>query len=181
MDTPELIEECLREDTPPVTHLTIPLPQEALASDYSLQELLETWEELPEIEGFSREDMWEAMVLYQEMKPIPKKATKEEIFSCITCPVDVKSPELVAYCKTCCQAFFRREPMPHPQFAEAADPSLEDCEMQYAALDVYSRMLKRAGEKDETMSEKLKLCETINTLLLATKQEYLRKCKYCDW
>lgn len=51
--------------------------------------------------------------------------------------------------------------------------------MQYAALDVYSRMLKRAGEKDETMSEKLKLCETINTLLLATKQEYLRKCKYC--
>ncbi len=179
MDTPELIEECLREETPPVTHLTIPFPQDALSSEYPLQELLETWEDLPEVEGFSREDMWEAMVLYQEMKPVPKKATKEEIFSCITCPVDVKSPELVAYWKSCCQAFFRKESMPHPEFIDEKALTLEDCELQYAALDVYSRMLKRAGEKDETMEEKLRLCEKINELLLETKQEYLRKCKYC--
>lgn len=59
--------------------------------------------------------------------------------------------------------------------------TLEDCELQYAALDVYSRMLKRAGEKDETMVEKLALCEKINTILLETKQEYLKKCKYCGF
>ena len=125
--------------------------------------------------------MWESMVLYEEMKPVPKKATKEEIFSCITCPVDVKSPELVSYWKSCCQAFFRKEPMPHPAFIDDEALTLEDCELQYAALDVYSRMLKKAGEKDETMTEKLELCDKINSLLLETKQEYLRKCKYCGF
>lgn len=181
MDTPEHIEACLREVTPPVTHLTIPFPQEALRSDYSLQELLEAWQQLPSVEGFSREDMWESMVLYEEMKPVPKKATKEEIFSCITCPVDVKSPELVGYWKSCCQAFFRKEPMPHPAFINEDALTLEDCELQYAALDIYSRMLKKAGEKDETMTEKLQLCDKINSLLLETKQDYLKKCKYCGF
>ncbi|MBR4409773.1 MAG: hypothetical protein IKT31_00495 [Firmicutes bacterium] len=181
MDTPEHIEYCLKEETPPVTHLTIPFPQDALSSDYSLQELLDAWQELPPVEGFSREDMWESMVLYEEMKPVPKKATKEEVFSCITCPVDVKSPELVAYWKSCCQAFFRKESMPHPDFIDEAALTLEDCELQYAALDVYSRMLKRSGEKDETMVEKLQLCEKINSLLLETKEGYLKKCKSCGF
>lgn len=181
MDTPEHIEYCLREETPPVTHLTIPFPQDALSSDYSLQELLDAWQELPPVEGFSREDMWESMVLYEEMKPVPKKVTKEEVFSCITCPVDVKSPELVAYWKSCCQAFFRKESMPHPEFIDDDALTLEDCELQYAALDVYSRMLKRSGEKDETMVEKLQLCEKINSLLLETKEEYLKKCKTCGF
>ena len=181
MDTPEHIEYCLKEETPPVTHLTIPFPQEALRSDYSLQELLEAWQQLPPVEGFSREDMWESMVLFEEMKPLPKKASKEEIYSCITCPVDVKSPELVNYWKSCCKAFFRKEPMPHPEFIDEDALTLEDCELQYAALDVYSRMLKKAGEKDETMQEKLQLCEKINSLLLETKQEYLKKCKYCGF
>jgi len=181
MDTPEHIEYCLKEETPPVTHLTIPFPQDALRSDYPLQELLEAWQQLPPVEGFSREDMWESMVLLEEMKPVPKKATKEEIFSCITCPVDVKSPELVAYWKSCCQSFFRKEPLPHPAFIDDESLNLEDCELQYAALDVYSRMLKKAGEKDETMTEKLQLCEKINSLLLETKQDYLKKCKYCGF
>lgn len=179
MDTPELIETCLNEETPPVTHVTIPFPQEALHSDYSLKELLEAWQNLPPVEGFHREDMWESMVLFEEMKPLPKRASKEEIYSCITCPVDVKSPELVQYWKDCCKAFFRKTPMPHPEFVDEEGFTLEECELQYAALDVYSRMLKKAGEKDETMQEKLLLCEKINGLLLENKQEYLKKCKYC--
>lgn len=179
MDDPELIEEALYRQTPMVTHITIPFPQEALASEYSLTELLEAWENLPEIEDFHREDMSEAMLLYQEMRPLPKKATKEEIFSCITCPVDVKSPELVSYWKSCCQAFFRKEVLPHPEFLDASAPRLEDCELQYAALDVYSRMLKKTGAKDETMPEKMALCEVINNLLLETKEDYLRRCKVC--
>lgn len=181
MDTPEHIEACLREETPAVTHLTIPFPQDALDSEYPLHELLETWADLPEVEGFTREDMWESMVLYEEMKPISKKASKSEIFSCITCPVDVKSPELVDYWKECCHAFFKKEPMPHPYFINEKAPTLEDCELQYAALDVYSRMLKRAGEADHTMQEKLELCDIINELLLETKEEYLRRCKVCGF
>jgi ATP-dependent RNA helicase SUPV3L1/SUV3 len=123
--------------------------------------------------------MSEAMLLYQEMKPIPKKATKEEIFSCITCPVDVKSDELVAYWKECCQAFFRREPLPRPVFVDEQTPTLEGSELQYAALDILSRMLKKAREDDNTMQEKMALCEQINDLLLKTKEDYLRRCRSC--
>ena len=71
--------------------------------------------------------------------------------------------------------------MPHPEFIDDEALTLEDCELQYAALDVYSRMLKRSGAKDETMNEKLQLCEKINSLLLETKQEYLKKCKICGF
>lgn len=179
MDDPELIESALHMATPLVTHITIPFPQEALETDYPLQELLEVWQTLPEIEDFNREDMSEAILLYQEMKPVPKKATKEEIFSCITCPVDVKSPELVTYWKECCQAFFRKEPLPRPHFVDPEAPTLEGSELQYAALDVLSRMLKKAREDDDTMKEKMVLCEQINALLLRTKEDYLRRCKSC--
>lgn len=178
MSDPKLISSALKQQTAPIKRLTIPFPGEAVQSSFSIGKLLDTWEHLPEAEGFRRASMETPAALYKKLMetPLPKGVSKAQIFEYITCPVDTSAYPLVGYWKRCCQAIMAGKPIPDPFFIPN---SLDNCELLYKALDIRHQLLRKIGVEDDYEGQRVGLCEQINTYLKDDKRQFLPRCSRC--
>lgn len=176
MANPRLIARALTQPIKPITRLTIGFPEEALDYDRPLQEMLKQWDQLPANELFCREDMREAEQLLNKLGKVPVGTDKHLIYTLITCPIDVKNDTLVSYWRECCQKIFRGQTIPRPYFEEN---TLEHCELQYHAYDVYHQLLRRIGIEDDCLLEKDILSQRINGFLKQKKLSFLKRCRIC--
>ncbi len=178
----DLIERKLGKPASQISKIVIPFPKEAIDSEFPLKYLLETWQKLPDSNSVIYEDMSEPLSLLRDMefdsrtKPLLKSCPPEQIYECITCPVDAKNADLVQYWLECCNAFLRQEAVPEP-FAGTC--SLEECEVRYKQLDIMHQMMRRYGIEMDTSKERSSLCKHINSYLKAGKSKYLRTCRRC--
>ena len=156
--------------------LTIPFPEETLASPYPLDQLMAEWNRLPKNDAFARVDMSDPLLLYSYIKPCAKKADRRLLFQLLTCPVDVKDEHLILYWLSCCKSILTNRPLPEPP---SPTGTLEDCESRYKELDIRHQLLRRIGVEEDRMDEKLELCKAINRFLKEHKDEYLRRCRQC--
>ncbi len=176
MSAPKLIRNAMDQPIESLDKLTLGFPQEALDYDYPLGDMLKQWDNLPKNELFVREDMHDAEFLLKKLDKIPPDTTKAMIYALITCPIDVKNDKLVAYWKASCQHILSGEPVERPEFRET---TLESCELQYHAYDVYHQLLRRIGVEDDCVEEKTRLSEKINKLLRQRKTAFLKRCRIC--
>ncbi len=176
MAQPRLIARALSQPIRPIEKLTIAFPEEALDYDASLAVMLRCWDSLPGNALFAREDMRAAEFLLQKIGVVPNRVEKSLLYSLVTCPVDVKNDLLVSYWRICCQSIMRGQKVPRPYFEE---DSLEHCELQYHAYDVYHQLLRRVGLEDDCQTEKAALSQKINAFLKEKKTDFLRRCRVC--
>ena len=117
--------------------------------------------------------------LYKLLEPeIPKDADRRLIYSLITCPVDIGSPELVEYWLDCAVMVLTGHPelVPKPGFGE---DTLEACERQYKGYDCYNQVLRRVGIDAGCYDERERLSKKINELLTRDIKGYRLKCPGC--
>lgn len=193
MSDPDRIKEALEAPARPIERLTVAFPEDALLYDYPLDKMLETWNNLPKDELFSREDMTDALKLYRSLfgidsngkrnsrkngfrTPSPWSTDKKMLYNLITCPVDTGNDDLVFYWAECAANILRSAPVRKPYFSES---SLEECELQYHAYDIYHQLLRRIGIEDDCIEEKTALIEKINEFLQEDKTQFLKKCRIC--
>lgn len=177
MYNPDLVEWAISSGEEQLECITLPFPEEALGTEYPLMKLLTEWQELPEIPGFRRTDMEEAIYLLKALGNEEKRFDKDMLYRMITCPVDIKDDRLVQYWKQCCQAIVSGR---IPEIPDFPDDTLEECEFQYKALDIRHQLLRQIDIEEDCMEEKTALCEKINRLLLENKHEYLKRCRVCN-
>ena len=159
-----------------VKKLVLGFPKEALNYDYPFGKLLKMWNEIPPDVLFDRADMSDAEYLLTQLGSKVEKAERSFIYELITCPVDVKNEDLVFYWKQCCLKILDGEIVPKPCFTTR---TLEGCELQYKAYDVYHQLLRKIGIEDDCLAQKEKLTEKINELLKKEKSNFLKKCRMC--
>jgi len=205
MYRPELIKEKLNTPSEYIDTITIPFPEEACRTDYPLKKLLTEWQNLEVVPGFKRTDMSEAIslldMLEEERTRFRAKgyigykgeyvgfgseslnlnlldiSEKELIYRLITCPVDTKDNDIVKYWLRSALSILDSE-MPRMPYFDTHD--LEGCEKQYKALDVRHQILRQIGIEEDSMEEKMILCDKINKLLLKNKRDYLKRCRICS-
>ena len=117
--------------------------------------------------------------MYKLLEPnIPEGADRRLVYSLITCPVDIGSPELVDYWLECTIMVLTGHPelVPKPSFGEA---TLEACERQYKGYDCYNQVLRRVGIDAGCYDERERLSKKINELLSRDIKGYRIKCPGC--
>ena len=177
MNNVRSIRRGLEEEVPDLSALRIPFPRELLETDYTLQELLSGWKNLPPVEAFDREDVRDAEFLLQVLgKEEEQKAPKSFIYDLISCPVNIKSDLLVHYWLSCCKAILADRPLPLPPFGSS---TLEKCELQYSAFDIHHQLMRRIGVEEDCERQKSFLCEKINAFLKAGKSTFIKRCRVC--
>ena len=176
MDDPERISSALRGGIRPITKVTLGFPEEALDYDFPLADMLKQWDSLPGNDLFARANMKEAELLLAALGKTPKNVTKAYLYSLITCPVDTRSEKLVDYWKECVERILEGTTPPKPYFPEE---TLEECEIQYHAYDIYHQLMRRVGIEDDCMPEKEALSEKINEFLKNEKGGFLGRCRIC--
>ncbi|MBP5230811.1 MAG: helicase, partial [Clostridia bacterium] len=175
----EVVRTGMEAEISQITRLVLPFPREALGSGFSLMELLTGWNMLGQGDLFVREDLSEARTLLSHLGGRFDKDVRDRpdlVYDLITCPVDTKNSELVYYWKTCAAGILRDRGIPYPNYSLE---TLESCERQYHALDIYYQLSRRIGLRASVQEEKEKVCARIHEFLKTDKQLYLRRCSYC--
>lgn len=158
---------CQPED---VKRIRIAFPgEEAIASDYSLRKLLEEWQRLPREEWFDREDMSDALLLLRSFPTNRMRVDKELLYRLITCPVDTGNLTIIQYWVRCAKAIATGEEIPIPNYGMS---TLEKCETQYRALDLYHHLCRRFDQEDRCEGFRRDVIKQIARLLLKPKTEY---------
>ena len=171
-----LVRQALESEAAPVETLYIPFPVETLDTDYSINQLLNAWNNLPRNPNFSRADMTNALYLYKVLMGQIQSEDKRLVYRLITCPVDCKSEALVSYWLNCSISILKGEDLPEPY---SGDGTLEACENRYRELDIRHQLLRQIDVEEDRMAEKTELCRKINKYLEKNKDSYLRRCRSC--
>ena len=171
-----IIQEKLGNRVANIRAACIAFPREVLSTDYPLDLLLRTWQQMERSREFLREDMKEARVLLRCLKGMKPEAQRELVFDLITCPVDTRSEELVNYWTECARAILRKKHVPLPWFGTE---TLLDCELQYKAYDIHHQLLRRIGVPDDCTEERSAICDRIAELMRENKSQYIRRCRSC--
>lgn len=176
MNNSKLIKNALTSTIPQIEKITLPFPEEALQSEYSIRRLLTEWQRLPTIPGFERVDMSEPIYLYNELGEWVDRVDKDLLYKMINCPVDVKNDQLILYWYKCCVAIIQNISLPEPDENEL---TLESCELKYKEFDIRHQLLRQIHIEEDRMEEKTALCNKINEFLKKNKDTYLKRCRIC--
>ena len=167
------------EEVPPILKMVIPFPKETLRSGIPMRILLEEWNVSSFRKNFMREDLTEAAILLDCFPDRHKRMKDEEpelVFDLVTCPVNTKEPQLVSYWAKCVERYFSGKDLPKPSFPL---DSLESCELQYHAYDIYHQLSRRIRVPVSVEKEKEEVCKKINGFLATDKKLFLNKCNRC--
>ena len=143
--------------------------EEAIASGYSLRKLLEEWQRLPRDDWYAREDMSDALLLLRSFPTNRMRVDKELLYRLITCPVDTGNLTIISYWVRCAKAIAEGEEIPVPNYGMS---TLERCETQYRALDLYHHLCRRFGQEDRCEGFRRDVIKQIARLLMKPKTEY---------
>ncbi len=153
-----------------IRHIRIAFPgEEAVASDYPLRRLIEEWQHLPREDWYDREDMSDALLLLRSFPSKRVKVEKEMMYRLISCPVDTGNLKIISYWVRCAEAIAADQEIPVPNYGMT---TLEKCETQYRALDLYHHLCRRFGREDHCEGFRRDVIRQIARLLLQPKAEY---------
>ena len=176
VEDPGYVRKALKQKTPDIGVITYGFPENALKTDYSLSSLIKYWNRIPENEIFRKCDLSDAEFLLTILKNT-NGTEKQLLFDLVTCPVDTKKDMLVFYWLTCAKKIISGDrDLPEPRFG---DNSLEQCELQYAAWDIYHYMQGVLGAKEIlSVPEKDRICRKISNFL-KSKSHFVKRCRLC--
>ena len=173
----DLLEYALRNTPPAISRYRFAFPgKDAVESEFSLRGLLEAWQRLPHEDWYDREDMSDSLMLLKSFPSKRIRVEKELMYQLITLPVDTGNLTIVDYWVKCAKAIALGEDIPIPNFGMS---TLERCETQYRALDLYHHFCRRFGKEDRCEGFRRDVIRQITRLLKAPKEGFVRRCSRC--
>ena len=164
------IADALQQDSAAIEKVRISFPgNEAVESPYPLQELLVEWQRLPRDDWYDRENMEDAQKLLRIFPGKLKTIDKETIYRLITCPIDMERKYMTDYWVKCTEAVLADKDIPVPNFGLN---SLQTCEQQYKALDLYKIMCARFNRENHCENFQEEVIRRISILLQSSKSRF---------
>lgn len=169
----------------PIGHVSLGFPQVLLTMDAPLDVVLQLWHDAKPSEPFVKINVDDMLFLYREAYKMRSYIAdfddKYVLYRMITCPIDIKDPEVVRlwgeYCMNYTADISLEQPRPFSRYQ-----GLQKYESYYKKLDLYYQMSMRLGKLIDSEwldSEREKTQDTIMQLLTKDKHEYILRCKYC--
>ena len=169
-----------------VERVSLGFPQVLLEINEPLDEILRVWRGQEPEKPFEKENLDEALFLYDKAKTVSRRIAgfedKKLLYKMISTPIDIKDRKVVSlwleYCMNYTADVSLRKPVPDPR----EHSGLMKYETYYKQLDLYYQMSYRLGKiMDENWirREREKTQDQIMRYLLKDKSRYIKRCRYC--
>ncbi len=169
----------------PIERVSLGFPQVLLTMDAPLDVVLQLWHDAKPSEPFVKINVDDMLFLYREAYKMRSYIAdfddKYVLYRMITCPIDIKDPEVVRLWGEYCMNYTADISLEQPRLFSRYQ-GLQKYESYYKKLDLYYQMSMRLGKLIDSEwldSEREKTQDTIMQLLTKDKHEYILRCKYC--
>lgn len=180
------IEERMADTEDPLTQVNLGFPQILLDIDAPLDELLEIWHSVTPSDPFVKENIDEALFLYDQAKLykewIDGFQEKRTLYKMITCPIDIKDKKVVDLWLHYCKTYTADISLEWPVLRRDKKAGIQQYETYYKQLDLYyqfSHRMQKVVEEDWLRREREKTEMKIMSYLTKGKQNYIARCRYC--
>ncbi len=180
------IEERMADTEKPLTQVNLGFPQILLDIDAPLDELLEIWHSVTPSDPFVKENIDEALFLYDQAKLykewIDGFQEKRTLYKMITCPIDIKDKKVVDLWLHYCKSYTADVSLERPVLCRDKKAGIQQYETYYKQLDLYyqfSHRMQKVIEEDWLRREREKTEMKIMSYLTKGKQNYIARCRYC--
>ena len=182
----EYIRALYQADEEPLTEVNLGFPQVLLDIDVPLDELMKIWYSVTPSEPFVKENIDEALYLYEQAKRYKNQIdgfeNKHLIYKMITCPVDIKDRRVVMLWLDYCRTYTADVSLEKPAFYRDRKGGIAQYETYYKQLDLYyqfSRRMQKELDEEWLAKQREKTEMRIMSYLTRGKQNYIARCKYC--
>ena len=182
----DYIEERMADTEKPLTQVNLGFPQILLDIDAPLDELLQIWHSVTPSEPFVKENIDEALFLYDQAKLykewIDGFQEKRTLYKMITCPIDIKDKKVVDLWLHYCKTYTADVSLERPVLHRDKKAGIQQYETYYKQLDLYyqfSHRMQKVIEEDWLRREREKTEMKIMSYLTKGKQNYIARCRYC--
>lgn len=182
----EYIRERYEAEEEPVTEVNLGFPQILLDIDAPLDELLKIWHEVTPSEPFVKENIDEALYLYDQAKKVKNRIdgfeNKHVLYKMITCPIDIKDRRVVDLWLDYCQTYTADVSLEKPVLHRDKSRGIMQYETYYKQLDLYyqfSHRMQKIIDEEWLEKQREKTEATIMQYLTKGKHNYIARCKYC--
>lgn len=180
------IEERMADIEKPLTQVNLGFPQILLDIDAPMDELLEIWHSVTPSDPFVKENIDEALFLYDQAKLykewIDGFQEKRTLYKMITCPIDIKDKKVVDLWLHYCKTYTADVSLERPVLCRDKKAGIQQYETYYKQLDLYyqfSHRMQKVIEEDWLRREREKTEMKIMSYLTKGKQNYIARCRYC--
>ena len=180
------IRERMADTEEPLTQVNLGFPQILLDIEAPLDELLQIWHSVTPSEPFVKENIDEALFLYDQAKLykewIDGFQEKRTLYKMITCPIDIKDKKVVDLWLHYCKTYTADVSLERPVLRRDKKAGIQQYETYYKQLDLYyqfSHRMQKVVEEDWLRREREKTEMKIMSYLTRGKQNYIARCRYC--
>jgi ATP-dependent RNA helicase SUPV3L1/SUV3 len=182
----EYVREKYYQEEQPITKVNLGFPQVLLDINEPLDEILKVWHSVEPSEPFEKENVDEALFLYDKAKKVRERidgfSDKRLLYRMITCPIDIKDWRVVALWLDYCQNYSADVSLPRPSVDGRDRGGIMKYETYYKQLDLYYQFSHRMGKiiEEEWLQEEREKTEAhIMKYLAKGKSNYISRCPYC--
>lgn len=180
------IRERYEADEEPVSQVNLGFPQILLDIEAPMDELLKIWHDVTPTEPFVKENIDEALYLYEQAKRqramIDGFDNKHILYRMITCPIDIKDRWVVALWLQYCKTYTADVSLDKPKLQRDKSRGIMQYETYYKQLDLYyqfSHRMQKVIDEDWLEREREKTEMVIMRYLTKGKHNYIARCRYC--
>ena len=182
----EYIRERFEAPEEPLTQVNLGFPQVLLDINAPLDELMKVWYSVTPSEPFVKENIDEALYLYEQAKKcrnmIDGFENKHLLYRMITCPIDIKDRKVVALWLNYCKTWSADVSLERPVLRREKKGGILQYETYYNQLDLYyqfSHRMQKEIDEEWLAAEREKTEMQIMNYLAKGKQNYIARCRYC--
>ena len=170
----------------PVSQVNLGFPQILLDIEAPMDELLKIWHDVTPTEPFVKENIDEALYLYDQAKRcremIDGFENKHVLYRMITCPIDIKDRFVVSLWLMYCKTYTADVSLEKPVLFRDRSRGIMQYETYYKQLDLYyqfSHRMQKVIDEEWLEREREKTEMAIMRYLTKGKYKYIARCKYC--
>ncbi len=170
----------------PVSEVNLGFPQILLDIDAPMDELLKIWHDVTPTRPFVKENIDEALYLYDQAKRykdmIDGFEHKRTLYRMITCPIDIKDRGVVLLWLRYCRTYTADVSLEKPVLHRDRNGGIMQYETYYKQLDLYyqfSHRMQKVIDEDWLERQREKTEMAIMKYLTKGKHNYIARCRYC--
>lgn len=182
----EFIRERYEAQEQPIEEVNLGFPQLLLDIDGPLDEILKIWHSVTPSAPFVKENIDEALTLYEQAKKcrdqIDGFEDKQTLYRMITCPIDIKDKKVVSLWLSYCKSYTADVSLARPRLEYGRRKGIQQYETYYKQLDLYyqfSHRMQKVIEEDWLNEERERTEMMIMKYLTRGKTNYIARCRYC--
>lgn len=182
----EYIRERYEAQEEPVTQVNLGFPQILLDIEAPLDEILKIWHDVTPSEPFIKENIDEALYLYEQAKRhksmIDGFENKHTLYKMITCPIDIKDKRVVGLWLQYCMSYTADVSLEKPVLYRDKSKGIMQYETYYKQLDLYyqfSHRMQKVIDEEWLDAQREKTEMAIMRYLTKGKHNYIARCRYC--